>query len=378
MSNPVEEGLHRYELLMAHSRDIILFVRRGDGHILEANTTATMAYGYSREELLTLTIHDLRAADARSPTAEQMAQADTQGILFDTVHRRKDGSTFPVEVSSQGATIDGTRTLISIIRDMTQRRRAEGKMLSLARYPAEHPNPILRASNEGTLLYANKPAYAMMEPMGWREGLPLPESLLSPIRDVLKGGQYQESELTCQRGKVWALTLLPNVRERHVTLYALDITVQKKVQQELRESEERFRKLADAMPQLVWTAAPDGGVDYFNHRLSEFKLFKSITPVIHPTDLPPTIEAWQRGIKTGRDYEIEHRMQRADGSFRWFLTRAVPICDETGCVIRWYGTSTDVDERKQAEQALQQAKNELEDKFRACMMELQGSARDLP
>ena len=336
MNNPVEEGLRRYELLMAHSRDIILFVRRGDGHILEANATATKAYGYSREELLTLTIQDLRAADAKSPTADQMAKADTQGILFDTVHRRKDGSTFPVEVSSQGATIDGTRTLISIIRDMTQRRRAEAKMLSLARYPAENPNPILRASHEGTLLYANKPAYEMMEPMGWREGLPLPESLLIPIRDVLKGGQYRQSELTSPHGKVWSLTLLPNVRERHVTLYALDITVQKKAQQELREGEERFRKLADAMPQLVWTAAPDGRVDYFNHRLKEFKLFKRITPVIHPEDLPLTIEAWQRGIMTGRDYEIEHRMQRADGNFRWFLTRAVPIRDETGCVIRWY------------------------------------------
>jgi PAS domain S-box-containing protein len=120
-----EEALRRYELLSEHSRDTILFMRREDGRILEANAAATQAYGYSREELLALTIQDLRAPDTRGLTAEQMAQADAGGILFETVHRRKDGSIFPVEVSSQGATIGGLRTLVSIVRDITKRRQVE-------------------------------------------------------------------------------------------------------------------------------------------------------------------------------------------------------------------------------------------------------------
>ena len=168
----------------------------------------------------------------------------------------------------------------------------------------------------------------------------------------MKGGRHREIETTCRLGKVWTLTLLPNVSERHVTVYAREITAQKKSERTLQESKERFRQLADAMPQLVWTAAPDGRVDYFNRRLKEFKSLERMRPVIHPKDLPRTSKVWQRGIKTGRDYEIEHRMQRADGSFRWFLTRALPIRDEAGCVIKWFGTSTDVDDRKQAEQAL--------------------------
>jgi PAS domain S-box-containing protein len=247
MNEQVDEKLRRYELLIAHSRDIILFVRREDGRILEANAAATQAYGYSREELLTLTIHDLRADDTKNLTADQMAEADARGILFDTVHRRKDGGTFPVEVSSQGATIDGTRTLISIIRDITKRRATEAKLLSLARYPEVNPNPILRASDKGTLLYANQPAYAMMEPMGWREELPLPESLLIPIRDVLNEDRCREIELTCQLGKVWSLTLLPNVGEKHVTLYARDITAQKQAERALRESETRVREKLDSI-----------------------------------------------------------------------------------------------------------------------------------
>ena len=120
-----EEALRRYELLFQNSRDIVLLVRRGDRRILEANAAAVSAYGYSRDELLNLSIGDLRAKDADEMTADQLAQADTEGILFETIHRRKDGSTFPVEVSSQGATVAGTRTLISVIRDITQRKRAE-------------------------------------------------------------------------------------------------------------------------------------------------------------------------------------------------------------------------------------------------------------
>ncbi len=123
-----EEGLRRYELLSAHSRDIILFMRRDNGQILEANDAATLAYGYSRDELRGMLVHELRAPGTEVLTEEQMAQADAHGILFETVHRRRDGTTFPVEVSSRGATIGGVRTLISVVRDITERKSAEARL----------------------------------------------------------------------------------------------------------------------------------------------------------------------------------------------------------------------------------------------------------
>jgi PAS domain S-box-containing protein len=117
-------ALHLYELLARHSRDVVLQIRRDDGRILEANAAATVAYGWSHEELLARTIFDLRASDP-DRVAGQIADADVHGLLFEALHRRKDGSVFPVEVSSQGATMDGARVLISVIRDITERRRAE-------------------------------------------------------------------------------------------------------------------------------------------------------------------------------------------------------------------------------------------------------------
>jgi len=123
-----EQILSRYELLARHSRDIFLFVDRESGRILEANAAAQGAYGYNLEELRAMSVRELRAPESQALTEVQLALADSRGILFETVHRRKDGSTFPVEVSSQGATIGGSRTLISVIRDITQRRQVEEEL----------------------------------------------------------------------------------------------------------------------------------------------------------------------------------------------------------------------------------------------------------
>jgi PAS domain S-box-containing protein len=118
-------ALRRYAILAHHCRDVMLFVRRDDGRILEANEAARAAYGYSRDELLARTIYDLRERASEGLTSQQMAQADAHGLRFETIHRRKDGSTFPVEVTSQGALVEGEHTLVSVIRDISERRRAE-------------------------------------------------------------------------------------------------------------------------------------------------------------------------------------------------------------------------------------------------------------
>jgi len=155
-----EENLRRFQLLSEHSRDIILFMAQDDGRILEANAAAQQAYGYSRDELLALTVQDLRATDVRELTAEQMSQAGAGGILFETIHCRKDGTTFPVEVSSQGATINGVRTLISIIRDITERKQIE-KALQAAHNELE----LKIAERTAALSEANALLQALMDSM---------------------------------------------------------------------------------------------------------------------------------------------------------------------------------------------------------------------
>lgn len=122
-----EEALARYQLLSQRARDIILYVQH-DGRIIEANEAALAAYGYDREILLTKRINDLRDPATVFRVADQMKQADTEGIRFETRHRRFDGTSFPVEVSSIGADIDGERVLLSIIRDISDRKAAEAAL----------------------------------------------------------------------------------------------------------------------------------------------------------------------------------------------------------------------------------------------------------
>lgn len=146
-----------------------------------------------------------------------------------------------------------------------------------------------------------------------------------------------------------------------------DLTERKKAEETLRASEEHFRHLADAMPQLVWTAKPDGTVDFYNNRYKEYNGIAPSAgekwewaPVLHPDDLEPTIEAWNRALQTGEMYQIEHRVRMSDGVFRWNLSRGVPIKDAHGNITCWFGTATDIEYQKQNEEKLRRSNQELE------------------
>ena len=127
-SKNARELKDRYAFLFANSRDIILYIRYSDGQIVEANEAAVKEYGYSHEELLGMTLFDLRKLDSVKLVEEQLKQANEHGILIQSYHIRKDGSAFPVESSSQGTTINDDRILLSIIRNVSERKQAEAEL----------------------------------------------------------------------------------------------------------------------------------------------------------------------------------------------------------------------------------------------------------
>ncbi|HET6438558.1 MAG TPA: PAS domain S-box protein [Anaeromyxobacter sp.] len=160
-----EARLRRYQLLAEHTRDLVLFVRRDDGRILDANRAACAAYGFSAEELQALSIFDLRDPTTREAASAQMSQAAAGGILFDTVHRRKDGSSFPVEVNSTGVSIDGTPALVSVIRDVTERTQAQGELrrseAQLSTIVENLGEGVIVADLRGNLVHWNRAALEM-------------------------------------------------------------------------------------------------------------------------------------------------------------------------------------------------------------------------
>lgn len=122
-----EALLKCYQLIMEHAPDIILFIER-DGHIFEANQAAVKAYGYLREELLNMNINDLQNDKNKFLVNKQLEQVNQSGMLFETVHRRKDGSTYPVEISLYGTLINNNRIFLSIIRDITDNKQVDDKL----------------------------------------------------------------------------------------------------------------------------------------------------------------------------------------------------------------------------------------------------------
>lgn len=140
---------------------------------------------------------------------------------------------------------------------------------------------------------------------------------------------------------------------------AQNITQRKHNEQALRDSEERFRELADAIPQIVFTAGPDGGLTHLNARASQYtgQPIHDLTGwswerVIHPDDLQPTLRDWAVILQTGNPQPLEFRIRRADGEYRWHIARQIPSRDPQGQVVQWYGTCTDIEDHKRAEQAL--------------------------
>ena len=123
---------------------------------------------------------------------------------------------------------------------------------------------------------------------------------------------------------------------------------------------EILRRLADALPQIVWITRPDGHHEYYNRRWFEYTGLSSEetggeawNTLLHPEDLEQVNEQWAEALRTGKPYDIEYRFKRAsDGVYRWFLGRALPYRDPDGRIVNWFGTATDIHEQKLVEHAL--------------------------
>ena len=146
-----------------------------------------------------------------------------------------------------------------------------------------------------------------------------------------------------------------------------DFTGRKQAEEEVRRSEERFRLMTDAMPALVWTIRPDGVIDYVNRQFLQYTGSSSdvvgaegYSFPVHPDDRAATDAAYQDALRTGEPYQIEHRLKRFDGVYRWYLCRSIPVRDAGGRIIKWYGTSSDINDLRETQEKLR----ESEAKFR--------------
>jgi PAS domain S-box-containing protein len=218
------------------------------------------------------------------------------------------------------------------------------------------------------------------------EALGQPTSILFTPQDRLDGVPQQELERAGADGRAedrrwhlrgdgrlfWANGVTTAMRDeagglRGFAKIARDDTERKLTEDHLRESEENLRHTIELNPQIPWTATPEGRIKDFSPRWLEMSgltredlLGEGWANVPHSDDLALMREAWERALRTGEPYDIEHRVRLADGSVRWMRSRALPRRDETGAIVRWYGTMEDIHERKVAEGERERLITELE------------------
>ena len=146
-----------------------------------------------------------------------------------------------------------------------------------------------------------------------------------------------------------------------------DVTERKRVEQALRESESRFQAITDSIDQMIWSTLPDGSADFYNQRMYAFTGMsqgsmdgEGWSQMVHPDDRDRAWAEWRRSLETGGLYEIEYRLRHRSGDYRWVLGRAVPVRGESGEIVRWFGSGTDIQDIVEAREILKQSARRLE------------------
>jgi PAS domain S-box-containing protein len=355
------------QLLTFRGRDIVLILSP-TGKIIEANDAAIAAYQYDRDTLLSKHIGDLRARREMARLTKQLAEATKSGARFETLHRRADGSEFPVEVVSSSAVIGGEKVLLSVVRDIADRKLKDEQLEFQASLLNLSTEPIFAWYLDGEITYWNQGAenlygFSREEAVGESSHRLLKTEHPQPLRDVLdslRNDRFWRGELrqTTKSGQIVIVESRHQVLEeddgRLLVLESnRDITERKRVEDSLRRSEERYRALTELSSEAIYVADREGRYILVNRRACELLgytqaqlLSLRVTDVIVPRE-HERLERVREQLLAGKTDVSDWTFVRENGSevSVEVSTRILPDG-------RWKALARDLTERKRAENQL--------------------------
>jgi len=375
-----------------------------DFHVLRVNKEFTRMFGYTPEEVAGQWLPNLIVPEELRAEALNYRDRLISGnrVELEAIRQRKDGVRFDVSVVARGISLGFDHGAFYLIyRDITERKKAERELRRSEGYLAEaqkltHTGSWAWNVRTGVLFWSREifDIYAYE----YQETGPTWPQFLERIHPEDRPQVEQKARMEAS-GKEWLDSqidfriILPDGTIKHLHSVAhpvrddsgeitevvgtvMDVTEQWKARTELekafeeikqrteaaRRSERELRDVVNTVPAHVWSTSPEGQVDFVNDRWLQFTglaLDEAFgwkwEAVLHPDDRTRVVTDWHTALKNGQAMESEARVRRADGEYCWWFIRNVPLRDETGKLVRWYGTAIDIEDRKRAEQALRKS-----------------------
>lgn len=367
--------------LYANAPDAI-FVAELDGKIIEVNLAACAILGYSRPELLEMHPWDFVKSVSRKEILQliQNMRTGTPATVHRT-YRGKIGQQIIVDLRLTRCKLAGRDLIIVSCRDVTDQQRLEERLRKSEKNLAEGQR--LTKTGSWILDFSTGNTDWSVETcriFGFPDPPPSPHynEFRARVRPEDREGVdrgLRESFETGEPRPLKYVFILPDGTRKNIETISqpvrdeagelklmgtvMDVTDRVLAEEALRQSEAHLRRVIDTIPGLVWSARPDGYVEYHNQPWINYTGLTAEQAVgwgwraaIHPDDLPGLAAKWQLLLTTGVAGEGEARFRRFDGEYRWFLFRSVPLHDAAGKLVRWYGANTDIEDLKQSQAAL--------------------------
>ena len=367
------------QALFARVPEAIVLLDTND-RIQQVNPEFTRMFGYAQEEACGRLINDLLVPEDLSAEGEEYTRRGLQGesLNIETVRKHKDGSRIHVSIVSGPVSIAGSQISEYVIyRDITERKRAEEALQSSRRNLAAIINTIPTAAwtarrdgycdfiNQVWLDYAGMTA-EKAQGWGWAEAIDPNDrkKLVEYWQSCLASGSPGEIEVRIRRfdgAYRWFLIRTNPQRDESdniVKWYGTNIDIEdlKKAEEARQASERNLAAIVNTIPTAAWTTRPDGYCDFTNQVWLDYAGMTAEkaqgwgwAEAIHPDDRKKLVEEWQSCLASGTPVDTEARIRRFDAAYRWFLIRANPLTDESGNILKWYGTCIDIEDHKRGE-----------------------------
>ncbi len=376
-----------FGIISETSTDAILMMNK-KGSITFWNQAAEQIMGYRKEEIIGKNIQEIilpqHNEDSNNSRLRDFLNSGTERVLNTTVEvvaRHRDENSIHLELSVSGIRNDENWQLMCILRDITHRKQAEDQLKeSEEKYRGLYEsmrNLVVFTDMEGTFQECNgrcidllgytkdemkRVTYQELTPARWHT---FEENILRTQIIPLGYSEEYEKEYIRKDGSIFPISvrawLIRDDNGVATGLWAIitDITERKEKESALRESEARFKRMADSAPVLIWTSGTDTLCDFFNKswltftgRTLEQELGNGWSEGVHPEDFKRCLEIYLKSFRDRKEFRMEYRLMHADGRYHWLLDNGVPRFTEEGAFMGYIGSCVDITELKTVEETM--------------------------